>query len=65
MIWRPFQIGDYIVLLPEDISGKVKDINMFYGELETEEGEKIEVPNVFFLQKFVKVSSSSQTEENE
>lgn len=59
MFWRPFEIGDKISILPEDISGKITDINLFYGNLETEDGDSIQVPNVMFLQKFVKVKSKA------
>ncbi len=62
IIWRPFEIGDEISILPDDIAGKVIDINLFYGIIETEEGKKINIPNVTFLQKFVKVNKKQNEE---
>ncbi len=62
IIWRPFEIGDNISILPDDITGKVIDINLFYGIIEDEEGNEINVPNVTFLQKFVKVDKPQPEE---
>lgn len=60
LIWRPFEVGDEITILPEDISGKVKDLNLFYCKLKTEDGDLINVPSVTFLQKFTKITSKGE-----
>ena len=62
LIWRPFLVGDRISLLPEDISGEVRDTNLFYTRLKTETGEMIQVPNVFFFQKFIKVTRQKENQ---
>lgn len=59
MIWRPFQIGDKIAILPENITGTAKETNLFFTKIETEEGHAISVPNTQIMQKFVKVLSET------
>ena len=63
MIWRPFRIGDRITILPENISGQAKEINLFFTKLENEEGETISVPNTQIMQKFIKVRAEPLRED--
>lgn len=60
MIWKPFQIGERIAILPENISGKAKEITLFFTKLETEEGDMINIPNTQVMQKFIKVYSEAE-----
>lgn len=62
LIWQPFQVGDEITILPDDISGEVVDMSLFFGRLETENGDIINIPNVTFLQKYTQVHKKSSSE---
>lgn len=61
IIWKPVEIGDRITILPEEISGELTDLNLFYGELTTDEGDLVKIPNVNFINKFIKVHSKRRT----
>ncbi len=54
LIWRPFNVGEWIVLLPEEIEGQVVDINFIYTFLRAEDGTRTAVPNNLFAQKFIR-----------
>ncbi len=55
--FRPFKVDDDIEILPDGISGKVKDINGFFVVLSDSEGNLTHVPNNMFYQKIVKTFS--------
>jgi len=57
LIWRPFNVGEWIEILPEGLEGQVVDINFVYTILKSEEGKKTAVPNNLFAQKFIRRSS--------
>ncbi|MFP4005964.1 MAG: mechanosensitive ion channel domain-containing protein [Candidatus Hadarchaeia archaeon] len=57
MIWRPFQIGEDIEILPDKIAGRAKETNLFFTKIKSEEGDIISVPNTQIMQKFIKVKS--------
>ena len=57
LVLRPFQIGDRIAILPENLAGEVIDMNLMYTKLTTDEGDTISVPNNMFITKFIKVYS--------
>ncbi|MGA7326912.1 MAG: mechanosensitive ion channel domain-containing protein, partial [Rhodomicrobium sp.] len=50
-IWRPFQFGHTIELLPENLKGRVIDRNMMFTVLREEGGGRLHVPNNLFFQK--------------
>jgi len=54
MIWRPFEVGDRIEILPDKIVGEVTDINLMFSRVTTEDGEVVNVPNNTFLSRYVK-----------
>ena len=54
LIWRPFNVGEWIVLLPEEIEGQVVDINFIYTILRANDGTRTAVPNNLFAQKFIR-----------
>jgi small-conductance mechanosensitive channel len=58
MIWRPFEIGHNIEIIPEGFSGEVIDINMMFTKLRTENEEVLSIPNTLVLQKFIKNSDA-------
>ncbi len=53
LVWRPFNVGEWVEILPEALAGRVIDINFMYTILETEEGGRVAVPNNTFAQKFI------------
>lgn len=63
LIWRPFNVGEWVTLKPEDIAGEVIDINFIYTLLKDEEGQIIAVPNNLFAQKFIARQLSKQKPE--
>ena len=63
LLWRPFQLGDKITILPDNLSGEARDINIFFTELRTTDGDLLKIPNVTFFQKFTMVSPSNHKEE--
>jgi len=58
LIWRPCRIGDKVTILPENLSGKIIDLNLLFVIMESEEGDKITVPNNMVMQRFLKVSGN-------
>ncbi len=54
MIWKPFEIGDYIEIIPENITGKVEDITLMFVRIVTEKGEVINIPNTLLIQRFIR-----------
>ncbi|MFH1417065.1 MAG: mechanosensitive ion channel domain-containing protein [Planctomycetota bacterium] len=54
LIWRPFNVGEHIEIQPENIAGKVIDINFMQTLLRTENGDRVAVPNSIFMQRFIK-----------
>jgi small-conductance mechanosensitive channel len=54
MIWRPFEVGDRIEIMSDNIAGEVTDINLMYSKVTTQDGEVVNVPNNMFLSRFVK-----------
>ncbi len=53
MIWKPFQIGDRIEIIPENITGTVQDITLMFTKIKTDNGE-IYIPNTLVIQKIIK-----------
>lgn len=59
-IWRPFRLGDTVVLLPENAAGRVTDRNLMFTVLLEPDGSVINVPNNFFFQKMFRVISGGE-----
>jgi len=55
-IWRPFQFGDTVELLPENFRGHVIGRNLMFTVLRMEDGARLLVPNNLFFQKIFMVS---------
>jgi small-conductance mechanosensitive channel len=70
-VWRPFQSGDTVELLPENFKGRVIGRNMMFTVLREENGARLHVPNNLFFQKIFRVSQgehlpqSQQTKDQE
>jgi len=58
--WRPFQFGQTVELLPENLKGRVIDRNMMFTVVREESGALLHVPNNLFFQKIFRVSGSSE-----
>jgi small-conductance mechanosensitive channel len=56
-IWRPFRLGDTVVVLPENTTGRVSDRNLMFTVLREQDGSVVNVPNNFFFQKMFRVIS--------
>ncbi|OYT25724.1 MAG: hypothetical protein B6V02_03025 [Thermoprotei archaeon ex4572_64] len=61
MIWKPFEIGDYIEILPENITGKVEDITLMFVKLRVDSGEVVHIPSTLILQKLIKNYGKSRS----
>ena len=59
--FRPFKVDDNIEIVPDGISGRVKDINGFFVVLRDEQGNLTHVPNNMFYQKIVKTLSDTDS----
>ncbi len=59
-IWRPFQFGHTVELLPENLKGRVIDRNMMFTILREESGARLHIPNNLFFQKAFRVSGREQ-----
>jgi small-conductance mechanosensitive channel len=57
-IWRPFQSGDTVELLPENFRGRVIGRNLMFTVLRMEDGERLQVPNNLFFQKIFMVTQA-------
>ncbi len=51
VIVKPFNMNDSVKFAGEEVAGKVVDINLFYTSLETDDGDRYQVPNNLFFQK--------------
>ena len=54
-IWRPFQTGAFVELLPDGQKGEVVDRNMMFTVLRETEGSLLYIPNNFFFQRVFRV----------
>jgi len=59
-IWRPFQSGDTVELLPENFRGRVIGHNLMFTVLRMEDGARLLVPNNLFFQKIFMVSQGKR-----
>jgi hypothetical protein len=59
-VWRPFQLGQTVELLPESLRGRVIDRNMMFTVLREEGGSVLQVPNNLFFQRVFRVADSEQ-----
>ncbi len=56
-IWRPFRLGDTVVILPENTAGRVTQQNLMFTVLREQDGSVVNVPNNLFFQKMFRVVS--------
>ena len=58
---RPYQIGDDVEFVGEQVRGRVMDLNFFFTTLLDHEGNLIQIPNNLFFQKALKRRPNPQT----
>ena len=56
VLWRPFQVGQIVEILPENLKGRVVDRNLMFTTLSEESGGVLQIPNNLFFQKAFRVS---------
>ena len=54
--WRPFHLGDTIEIVPENLKGRVIDVNLMFVVLREGGGSSIQIPNNLFFQTMFRVS---------
>jgi small-conductance mechanosensitive channel len=54
-VWRPFNLGQTIEILPENLRGRVIDRNLMFTVLREEGGNLLQIPNNLFFQKVFRV----------
>ncbi|MGB6807711.1 MAG: mechanosensitive ion channel domain-containing protein, partial [Pseudolabrys sp.] len=59
-IWRPFRLGDTVILLPENTSGRVTDRNLMFTVLRDQDRSVVNVPKNLFFQKMLRVTSGGE-----
>ena len=55
-IWRPFHLGDTVEVLPENLKGRVIEINLMFVVVRESGGSVIQIPNNLFFQRMFKVT---------
>ena len=56
LIWRPFNVGERVEIMPEGLEGQVVDLNFMYTILRSDKGTLVSVPNNLFAQRFIRRS---------
>ncbi len=51
VVVKPFNMNDTVKFAGEEVKGKVVDINLFFTSLQTDDGDRYQVPNNLFFQK--------------
>ena len=59
-LWRPFQLGQTVEILPEALKGRVIDRNMMFTILREEGGGALHIPNNLFFQHIFRVSDTGR-----
>jgi small-conductance mechanosensitive channel len=57
VLWRPFQVGQTVEILPEKLKGRVVERNLMFTTLSEEGDSLLQIPNNLFFQKVFRVSS--------
>lgn len=55
LLVRPFRVGDTVEIHPENLRGKVIDLNFTFTTLRDADGDLLRIPNNQFLQKIIRV----------
>jgi small-conductance mechanosensitive channel len=57
LVWHHWELGDHICVMPDNIQGRVEDMNMMFTILRTNEGEAVAIPNSLLLQRVIRVAA--------
>ena len=61
VLWRPFNVGQTVEILPENLKGRVVDRNLMFTTLSEDSGSVLQIPNSLFFQKIFRVSGDQKT----
>lgn len=62
IISRPFEVGDYIIVPSDELSGRVIDFNLLFTKLKDDhDGTTVQIPNNLFFQKAIRRRESTRT----
>ncbi|OBS10246.1 mechanosensitive ion channel domain-containing protein [Acidihalobacter prosperus] len=53
-IWRPYELGERIELLPDGLKGRAVDRSLMFTEIREEDGSTLMVPNNLFFQRVIR-----------
>ncbi|AOV17805.1 hypothetical protein BJI67_12770 [Acidihalobacter aeolianus] len=53
-IWRPYELGEHIELLPDGLKGRAVDRSLMFTEIREEDGSTLMVPNNLFFQRVIR-----------
>lgn len=53
-IWRPYEMGEFIELLPDALKGRAVDRSLMYTSLREEDGTVLMIPNNMFFQRIIR-----------
>lgn len=54
LITRPFSVGDEVELVPENVGGKVIDLNALFTTLRADDGSLVQLPNNLIFQRIIR-----------
>ena len=54
LLTRPFEIGDEVEFVGEEVRGRVINLNFIYTTLQTDDGAVMQIPNNLFFQRVMK-----------
>lgn len=54
LIWKPYELGDRVELIPDGIKGRAVDRSLMFTVLREEDGSTLMVPNNLFFQRIVR-----------
>ena len=54
MIWRPFEIGHIVEIMPDGYTGEIINVNLMFTSIKTDIGARLSIPNAIILQKVVR-----------
>lgn len=59
LIWRPYELGERVELVPDGIKGRAVDRSLMFTVLRGEDGSTLMIPNNLFFQRIVRREPSS------
>ncbi|WP_455380161.1 mechanosensitive ion channel family protein [Acidihalobacter prosperus] len=53
-VWRPYELGELIELLPDGLKGRAIDRSLMFTEIREEDGSTLMIPNNLFFQRIIR-----------